>query len=109
MAAREDNAIGFVSWGETKTGYQSSCWMIGISLAPEARGHGYGTEATRQLARYLFLHTQMNRKPRPASQTLRRNAHLRRQGLPEKEPARVPASGRDSGMMMCSTACSATR
>ena len=39
----------------------TSCWMIGISLAPEARGDGYGTEATRQLARYLFLHTQMNR------------------------------------------------
>ena len=50
MAACEDNAIGFVSWGETKTGYQSSCWMIGISLAPQARGHGYGTEATRQLS-----------------------------------------------------------
>jgi RimJ/RimL family protein N-acetyltransferase len=61
MAAREGEAIGFVSWGEIKVGYQSSCWMIGISLAPEARGHGYGTEVQRQLARYLFLHTQVNR------------------------------------------------
>jgi RimJ/RimL family protein N-acetyltransferase len=61
MAARGDDAIGFVSWFEIKSGFQSSCWMIGISLAPAARGHGYGTEAQRQLARYLFLHTQMNR------------------------------------------------
>lgn len=61
MAAREDDSIGFVSWRETKAGYQSTCWMIGINLAPEARGHGYGTQAQRQLARYLFLHTQMNR------------------------------------------------
>ena len=29
MAARGDDAIGFVSWGEIEIGYQSSCWMIG--------------------------------------------------------------------------------
>ncbi len=42
MAARGDDAIGFVSWFEIKSGFQSSCWMIGIAFAPEARGHGYG-------------------------------------------------------------------
>ena len=61
MAARGKDAIGFVSWGEIRIGYQSSCWMIGISLTPEARGYGYGTDAQRQLARYLFWHTQKNR------------------------------------------------
>jgi RimJ/RimL family protein N-acetyltransferase len=29
--------------------------------APEARGRGYGTQAQRLLARYLFSHTQVNR------------------------------------------------
>jgi len=28
---------------------------------PEARGHGYGTQAQRLLVEYLFAHTQLNR------------------------------------------------
>ncbi len=36
-------------------------WEIGISLLPEARGHGYGTEAQRLLVRYLFAHTPVHR------------------------------------------------
>ncbi len=36
-------------------------WEIGIALLPEARGHGYGTEAHRLLVRYLFVHTPVHR------------------------------------------------
>jgi Acetyltransferase (GNAT) domain len=37
------------------------CWEIGIVLLPEARGRGYGTQAQRLLARYLFAHTTVHR------------------------------------------------
>jgi GNAT superfamily N-acetyltransferase len=37
------------------------CWEIGIALLPEARGQGYGTQAHRLLARYLFAHTTVHR------------------------------------------------
>ena len=30
-------------------------------MLPEARGHGYGTQAQRLLARYLFAHTTAHR------------------------------------------------
>ncbi len=39
----------------------SYCWEIGIILLPEARGRGYGTQAQRLLARYLFAHTTVHR------------------------------------------------
>jgi RimJ/RimL family protein N-acetyltransferase len=52
---------GFVSWRPYAPGSPYFCWEIGISLWPQARGHGYGTEAQRQLARYLFAHTTVNR------------------------------------------------
>jgi RimJ/RimL family protein N-acetyltransferase len=61
MIALGDDTLGFVSWRIRQTGNRSSCWNIGISLAPEARGHGYGVAAQRLLARYLFTHTQMTR------------------------------------------------
>ena len=55
--------IGTVSWH--RVGYgpnpESAVWNIGISLIPEARGHGYGGEAQRQLAEYLFATTSVNR------------------------------------------------
>jgi RimJ/RimL family protein N-acetyltransferase len=35
-------------------------------VLPEARGHGHGTEAQRQLVRYLFAHTQ---EPRIEAET----------------------------------------
>jgi len=40
---------------------ESRCWNIGIELAPEARGQGYGTEAQRLLAEWLFATTPANR------------------------------------------------
>jgi RimJ/RimL family protein N-acetyltransferase len=52
---------GFVSWGAVNPGTPYEYWEIGISLLPEARGLGYGTEAQRQLVRYLFSHTRANR------------------------------------------------
>lgn len=53
--------LGLVSWHRTRTGPMAFCWNMGLVLAPEARGHGYGTEAQRLLVEYLFAHTQLNR------------------------------------------------
>ncbi len=61
MIVLDGQRLGFVSWHKTRTGSTSYCWNAGLMLIPEARGHGHGTEAQRQLARYLFAHTQMNR------------------------------------------------
>jgi RimJ/RimL family protein N-acetyltransferase len=55
--------IGTVSWH--RVGYgppgESDAWNIGIELAPDGRGHGYGGEAQRLVARYLFENTAANR------------------------------------------------
>ena len=40
---------------------RSGAWMLGIELAPGARGQGYGTEAQRLLADWLFATTPANR------------------------------------------------
>ncbi|MEV7094481.1 GNAT family protein [Amycolatopsis sp. NPDC051045] len=53
--------LGLLSWHRSRTGPTSFCWNVGLVLVPEARGHGYGTEAQRQLVGYLFAHTQLNR------------------------------------------------
>ncbi len=34
---------------------------MGIAILPGARGRGYGTQAHRLLARYLFAHTPVHR------------------------------------------------
>ncbi|HEY8135971.1 MAG TPA: GNAT family protein [Candidatus Limnocylindrales bacterium] len=39
----------------------SDAWQLGIDLAAEARGQGYGTEAQRLLADWLFATTPANR------------------------------------------------
>ena len=59
----EGRAIGTVGWHRVMYGpnQQSGAWNIGISLIPEARGMGYGTEAQRQMAAYLFETTSVNR------------------------------------------------
>lgn len=56
-----DDRVGDISWRKVQTGPTAFAWAIGIGLAPEFRGHGYGSEAQRLLARYLFAHTQVNR------------------------------------------------
>jgi len=53
--------VGHVSWRRVTTGPIATGWAIGIGLAPEFRGRGYGSEAQRLLVRYLFAHTQVNR------------------------------------------------
>jgi len=61
MVIRNDEPIGLVNWRRRRTGRAPHCWEMGIALLPEARGHGYGTEAHRLLVRYLFAHTTVHR------------------------------------------------
>jgi RimJ/RimL family protein N-acetyltransferase len=55
--------IGTVGWHKVLNGPnpESIAWNVGITLIPEARGQGYGTEAQRQVAAYLFATTSVNR------------------------------------------------
>jgi RimJ/RimL family protein N-acetyltransferase len=56
--------LGLVNWYRQLTvpgSPGSYCWEIGIVLLPEARGRGYGAQAQRLLARYLFAHTTAHR------------------------------------------------
>lgn len=53
--------VGVVSWHQVRTAPISFTWNIGISLLSAGRGRGYGTLAQRELAAYLFAHTQANR------------------------------------------------
>ncbi len=61
MVTRAGERLGFVSWRRQPTAVTSHCWNIGVAMLPEVRGLGYGTEAQRMLAEYLFAHTQVNR------------------------------------------------
>ena len=54
--------IGTIGWRAVLNGpVRSRCWNIGISIIPEARGHGYGAEAQRLIAERLFATTDTNR------------------------------------------------
>ena len=55
--------IGSVSWHRVGYGPNagSAAWNIGISLIPAARGQGFGSEAQRLLADYLFAATELDR------------------------------------------------
>jgi len=59
----DDKPLGTVSWHLVHHGPnpESSAWNIGIALIPEARGRGFGTQAQRLLAQYLFATTSANR------------------------------------------------
>jgi RimJ/RimL family protein N-acetyltransferase len=60
----DDTAVvGTISWRRVRYGpnTESDAWMIGIDLEPEARGQGYGTEAQRLAASYLFEATNLHR------------------------------------------------
>ncbi|MFL6143465.1 MAG: GNAT family N-acetyltransferase [Labedaea sp.] len=52
---------GFLSWRPVHPDSPYQCWEFGISLWPRWRGRGLGTDAQRQLVRYLFANTQYNR------------------------------------------------
>ena len=59
----ENEPIGTVSWRLVRYNPNPEyfAWNIGISLIPDARGHGFGTQAQRILADYLFATTPVNR------------------------------------------------
>jgi RimJ/RimL family protein N-acetyltransferase len=59
----DDTPIGSVGWHRVRYGPNdaSAAWNIGISLLPDARGLGYGTEAQRLVADYLFAATPIDR------------------------------------------------
>ncbi len=61
VVAADGQRLGFVNWRRKNTTITSHYWEIGIAVLPEARGHGYGTQAQRLLARYLFAHTPAHR------------------------------------------------
>jgi RimJ/RimL family protein N-acetyltransferase len=61
MVANGTEGLGEVHWRRHQTAPASHCWEMGIALLPEARGHGYGTQAHRLLVRYLFAHTTVYR------------------------------------------------
>jgi RimJ/RimL family protein N-acetyltransferase len=61
MVVRGDERLGFVAWRRRQFTPAAYCWSMGIALLPDARGRGYGTEAHRLLARYLFAHTTVHR------------------------------------------------
>src|SRR5215831_15583030 len=61
MVARGEDRLGIVSWRKVPNTPAYYYWNIGIVLLPEARGKGFGTQAQRLLARYLFAHTTVHR------------------------------------------------
>jgi len=61
MVVRGQKRLGFMNWHRKPSTPAAYHWEIGIALLPEARGHGYGTEAHRLLVRYLFAHTTVHR------------------------------------------------
>lgn len=61
MVVRGADRLGFVSWYKVPTTPGYYYWNIGIALLPEARGKGYGAQAQRMLAKYLFAHTTVQR------------------------------------------------
>jgi RimJ/RimL family protein N-acetyltransferase len=87
MVAAGGERIGFVAWHKRQTGRTSSCLNVGIAMAPEHRGQGYGTAAQRLLVRYLFAHYQENRieagteVPNIAEQRALEKAGFTREGI----------------------------
>ena len=65
MIERADDGapVGLISWHIERYGpnVESAAWNMGISLVPNARGHGYGAEAQRLVADYLFATTAVDR------------------------------------------------
>jgi RimJ/RimL family protein N-acetyltransferase len=55
--------IGSVGWHRVTYGPnpESGAWNVGIDLIPDARGQGFGSEAQRLLAAWLFEHTEAHR------------------------------------------------
>lgn len=59
----DGQAAGYVRWFKRIWGPQETswCWSLALSVLPDHRGKGVGTEAQRQLVAYLFAHTRAER------------------------------------------------
>jgi RimJ/RimL family protein N-acetyltransferase len=99
IVLHDTDRVGDVSWRKVKTGPTAFSWAIGIGLAPEFRGRGYGSEAQRLLARYLFAHTQVNRiEPLRRSPTWLSSGLWRRPGSLARASCAAPRSTKGGGM-----------
>jgi RimJ/RimL family protein N-acetyltransferase len=56
IVTTDDSVIGSITYRQVAYGPNSGsqAYAIGLHLVPEARGQGYGTEAQRLMAAYLF-------------------------------------------------------
>lgn len=61
MVARGPDALGIVQWRRHRATPASWYLELGIALLPQSRGKGYGTQAHKLLASYLFAHTTVHR------------------------------------------------
>lgn len=61
VVARGAEPVGVVNWRRNQTTPAGYCCEIGITMRPDARGRGYGTQAHRLLASYLLAHTTVHR------------------------------------------------
>ncbi|MEU9018068.1 GNAT family protein [Actinomadura sp. NPDC048394] len=61
LVANGDARLGFVAWSKVVASRVTHYYSFGIGLHPDARGKGVGTEAQRQLIRYLFDYSQVHR------------------------------------------------
>jgi RimJ/RimL family protein N-acetyltransferase len=61
IIANGDDRLGFVSWSKQVLNRAGHHWSMGLIVAPEHRGRGFGTQAQKVLARYLFDHSTVNR------------------------------------------------
>jgi RimJ/RimL family protein N-acetyltransferase len=85
MVVRGSDSLGLVNWRRHQTTPAGYCWEIGIALLPRARGRGYGTEAHRLLARYLFARTPpIASGPGPRQATSPNRRRWRRRDSPGK-------------------------
>ena len=59
----QEHLVGEVSWIQVFNGPPPNglCWNIGIWIAPEYRGKGFGSEAQRLVAAYLLEHSFLER------------------------------------------------
>ncbi len=92
-----DEVIGAVSWRRHLTAPASYCWVLGIGLFPQARGHGYGTQAHRLLVGYLFAHTTVHRiEAATETGNVAEQKALERAGFSREGVARWRVAGRSA-------------
>ena len=63
IETEDGTPVGSIDWRPAMYGPppESMAYQLGISLTPESRGKGYGGEALRLVAQYLFENTKVNR------------------------------------------------